>query len=326
MRDIVQQHLIKKAKGLTRDALCAYIQEKELVPKALLQKKQKPVLMSTSTSKQPPRGYVAYDGRNSCYIDSFFTCFIISNPKWFKQHICHGQLGAFITSDLTSAAQRIRSELCVLYKHLVSKKPTTSYKCRSLRLLFHKFDKLYKPQYPTEWLGEQNDPNEVIELLSRVFTLPNTIASRPAGSLPFSGITVHAKKGTNVKIGDYVPITKEWVEDIQRHRTITYLSADYLYIGVLRNLDGDDNTKTTSPVLPDTKINLPENPKPLHLKAIIIHNGSSPQSGHYTGIVRMKGGWFYYDDLKGSYKFIGRSTKVVMKDEYLQNCAGFFYA
>ena len=289
-----------------------------------MKKPKRPPETSFKPRNPARHGYLEYDGRNSCYIDTFFTCFIMSNPKWFKQHICNGKLGDFETSDLTVAAQNIQTELHAIYRRLLTKTSTETYKCRSLRQLFHKFDKLYKPAYPTEWLGEQNDPNEVVELLNRVFTLPSTIQVRPPPALPFSGITVHAKKGETVKVSDYIPITKEWVEDIGRHRTIKYLSADYLLVSVLRNLD--NTSKITSHVVPEFKLVLPENPNPLKLKSMILHNGSDPHSGHYTGIVYIKGGWYYYDDMKSSYKLLGKSAESIMKDEFLQNCVGFFYA
>jgi hypothetical protein len=315
MRDIVKQHMIKKVKALNRDALCTYIQENRLLPRRLG--------LGRARVKQPSKGYMQYDGRNSCYIDTFLTCFILSNPKWFKKYICKGKFEVFRTSDLTAAAEMIKTELTSLYKHLVLKKTLTS--CRSLRGLFAKFDDLYDPALPTEWLREQNDPNEVVELLNRVFQLPPTIKVKGSGSLPFSGISVHAKQdNAATRVGDYIPITKEWVEDIQRHRTIKYLSADYLYVNVLRNLDDED--KTSSPVIPEPKLILAENKTPLRLKAIVIHNGKTPHSGHYTAVLRLTGGWYYYDDMSDKYTFLGKSMQVVMKDEYIRNCVGFFYA
>lgn len=313
LREMVQHHMIKKSKTLKRNALYKYIQENGLIPKQL----------QVSSSK-PDAGFLEYE-RNSCYLDSFLTCFVLAKPSWFKVHVCEASLAHHTDELLKAAAVQIQKELCEVYKSLVVTK--TTYKCRALRKYFRVFDDLYKPGHPEEWTSTQTDPNAVVEILNRVFKFPETIEIDGMGSREYSGITVYPSqdRGEALHLKSVLPITRDWIADQKRYHMVHYLKADFLYVNVLRNLD--DLHKNDSPVIPETRLEFTENTKPLQLKSVIIHDGITPHSGHYNAILRLKGRWYYYDDMTvGRYKYLGRDFKKLFNESLSRNCVGFFYA
>jgi ubiquitin C-terminal hydrolase len=84
--------------------------------------------------------------------------------------------------------------------------------------------------------------------------------------------------------------------------------------------------KLDTKIIPELKLKMKENPKPIYLRSMIIHHGNSG-GGHYTCIYECKGRWYEYNDLNTNITLIGSFNNVCnMNNEYnLKNCTDLIY-
>lgn len=324
MRKLIKRTLahdkltLKGISKRTRSELCVTIQSKGLIIKTYL------------------HGFLSNDGHNSCFLDSFLTSFlIIKRHKFIRDNYLNADIKHGSNPKLQQIAKDIQSELINIRNYLI-KSPTapTHISQSTLRQKFKEFEQLYKSTYNTkyqsvEWLHHQNDPSDVIDILNRVFNVKETIKTNTY-PLAFNGIRIFVadrQDSDSVKLKDYVPMTKEYISDINKTIITEYKSADLLYIGVDRNYLNQHKSKCS--VKPSMTITLPDNAKPLKLRALLIHIGDSVNSGHYVALLRIRNKWIYYDDMTTCYKLMSLRTRELFDHNgqyYLRNCAGFIYA
>jgi ubiquitin C-terminal hydrolase len=219
---------------------------------------------------------------------------------------------------LSKHSESIKNELRSIYNKIQG--GNDIYICSSIRQLFDKFDKQYEKQInenieTIEWLKEQQEPNDVIQFLTRAFDInKNTVAQNivnneensPRKAL-FNDIIIEANEQNVIDIKDYIPITiNKFINDINKKETITkrkYLESDGLMINILRGYKNKNNNKKSK-----TKLIIPEYinlNKKLELISIIIHHGNSIDAGHYTCLIKHKSKWYHFDDMNSDFDYIG---------------------
>jgi hypothetical protein len=188
----------------------------------------------------------------------------------------------------------------------------------------------------TDWLRAQQEPVEVIYFLEKYFVIPRNVYMRETiygSSTENCTKSVEKLISDNVTRSNFASIiidadvdktlslrTKENVkidgwEKGYKYRGIVrqYLIDEFAMIHINRNQFG---IKITSQVA------LPKRLQCKSLKAIIVHVGADPDSGHYISYIKMDdGGWIIYDDMKSPpEKQISKLPSSAYK-----NCSDVFY-
>ena len=306
LNDTVMGHKVKKQIELLRQArkrLPLYELQKRL--DVLLLPVVSDVLTEEESSVVLPfvhrLGYLQYDGSNSCYVDSTFTTLFFRDIDWVRTHI----LNKTVTSPEAVAIQDALKDLYTTI-HTGGTKET----CRNLRKLFKAYDDAHPPRMsPKEWVGTQQDPSDVFNLLIRVFDIPDDVAwqihsdtedrteVRPFAMQLDAG---ELKSMKELKFNDILPVQTESFdrEGYGKYtKTSTLVKADFFVVNISRNYM---NTKVKTPVTPLESL------LSLECISIIIHHGASAIGGHYTAMLKADDGtWYHYDDLSTAYDPIG---------------------
>lgn len=208
---------------------------------------------------------------------------------------------------------------------------------------------------------DQSDPSDVISLFKRMFHFEKVIKARINGGNASQQRSVHFDEpsigfdpsGTGiVKVSECIPGVVS-----QRNNTETrnqdasglvFESAEAMYIKVNRahwvpnkyyeegrGMSRGNTEKLRNRLLPDATLSFKDQAAPLKLSAVIMHLGTSIDSGHYTAMYRFGGDcWFYYNDMGGpSFQYVGKyedmlkwSLNIRQKD-IAQTCSvGLIYA
>jgi hypothetical protein len=312
-------------KTMKREELCRlYAKHLSKVSKMSKVKKNK----STSPTPLPsPLRLIRYDGANSCYLDS--TLMALLHTKAISRYL----LTTKGTREITlPSAKAIYDALVTMSADIKNHDNRDGLKCTHIRRLFQRFDQEYKRankvQYEhIEWLRTQQEPRDVIDILIRALNMrPNvktlhysevtevtevTKATEGKGerekrtayfNAPYldAGL-LYENRRTGILLKDHLPKSTMIVPDGRRIVT-EYTHARLLVVNIGRNwLDEEKLTTSVTPLasvtLKDTNV--------LSLVSVIIHNGRSPTSGHYTCMLNIKGKWHYYDDLERDLQPIG---------------------
>lgn len=319
MRNLIKKELpdLKGIQKRTRSELCNLIYKHGLL----------------STHQM---GFISYDGVNSCYIDSFMTSFLMQRNKWIRDNILNAEIKHTNHPNVQKIALTIQFELKRLRKFILKGDATITENssCTQLRRMFRDFEIAYKKAYKTnymsvDWTREQNDPSDVIDVLNRVFSIPDNVQTNRY-SLAYNGIRIFVgDKGNTdtVHIKQYIPVTKEIISDTRQELITEYKKADILYVAIDRNYNNE--RKSNAIVKPLMEIRLKDNDKTLKLKAMLIHIGTSVSFGHYIALLCINKKWILYDDMSDGYKTLNKNTQEVFEHNngsYLKNVVGFIYA
>jgi len=218
--------------------------------------------------------------------------------------------------------------------------------CVSLRRMFgSKPFKDINDALDLNWKGEQQDPKDVISVLEHMYKIPLCLqveienkgggdkTEKRVESWGMSAweVTGHMIEEKNVsEWSDIFPklveknfndITGKW-----RTTTTSFVDSPMLYVKLHRyDQDGD---KLNNEFMPTSMIATAKNGV-LTLTAVIIHNGSSANAGHYTALLKLKNGvWVYYNDMSRSLEVVGLYLKDAMaykRDLALKNAVGFVF-
>lgn len=277
-----------------------------------------------SSSQETPNP-LAYDGSNSCYIDSTIFALFLVNKKWLFKNILSKKEVHLSHPDVASIAHNIKTELNDLYKKKKSK-PS----CSRLRSLFHEFDQSYTRAYkvriePFDWLTTQQEPRDVINMLLRVFEIPEDIKGKVNEdnrmfffNAPYISAADLQKR--KIEFSNYFPVH----DDKSAAKTV-YEAGTVVVLNIERNFL---ETKITKELKFPAEVTMP-NGSILHLVAAIKHSGARSSGGHYTTFYKdTKGQWKHYDDLGPKSTYIGSFEDMTnyQKKGILKNCTTLIYS
>ena len=328
MRSIVKLYM-PYVRGVThkkRSDLC-----KLLKPYTLHLSEMHTVASSKARLKSVYR-MLEYDGRNSCYIDSLLVAFFYSyaTPWIIKRFLMYGKRGGEMHTGIQ--VKRVLQVLRSLYTQMRLKHGDKELCVLPLRnALSHYFHEADDDMQDIEWTFTQNDPNDVLHALIKILRIKEDVK--------VTEHTPNISRRKNVMFNSFMIDQGLLYQALQERRVVhikdmfpkfpvsekTSMVVDHikggLYIPILRNWMDEQKLKTlvTAPV---SILNA-------KLCAILIHNGSEPDSGHYTTVLRHKKQWVMYDDMNGGVSHvIGPSMDDLWsyKKRYVcRNMAGLLY-
>lgn len=332
LRQLVKEQYpyVKQVRLLNRDELCALL-NKDCVG------------MGGLTNKA-----------NSCYLDSALISLLFMNCPYIHNEILHKQLN-HQDPELQTCALRIQRMLVTIYDAIEKGKRGA---CSKLREAFELFDTMYADKIgkieKLDWRREQLEPADVFKFLIRVFQIGDDceyeFKSYSVAKGHKTPLTDEIRKGTfaDCMIGidvlskdnfsdlsKYVPKHTERIRILKRdvgddgilRKMIVkkYVKAPLFTVHVQRVMSGG---KIQTPIVPFPTLKLKNNENVLHLRAVIVHHGSSADHGHYTSYLRCKQFWYHYDDLAFEKMVKIGSTKQLFlqnKNYVLRNCVNLIY-
>jgi len=284
-------------------------------------------------------GFIQYDGRNSCYIDTTIFALLHARNTWVTSNLLHTDTpNKFTNPKLRDIARQVQAELLLLADGIQNPAPIQTLKCSKLRSLFKKFDKEYNGTIKTEWLNDQNEPRDVLDILARIMQIPSdvklrrsirtTITEDVMFNSPIIGIEDLLEVDKPVHLHKYLPCAERSI-DVDNTTLVQkeeILDANVLFVNIVRNYL--DEKKLTTQVVPRKYMSVPQRAEPMRLVSILVHIGSSPMSGHYVCVYKDQtdGVWYLYDDLVG-YMRIGQWKNVLEYKNgfFKKNMVGLFY-
>lgn len=295
---------------------------------------------------------------NSCYLDSLLVAFFNRKDKIIENLLLKIPLNNYNNDELKSMGEKIQKELIKIYK-LISNQAEKENKqtCSPLRKLLSKYYKKLIKLQPNkmivgmndDWTTSQLDIYDFYRLLELIFKFredtlkirdgPNIINTSFSNPLSIDFLLNASKKQSKVlKIKSVYPkfklkykLSKENKFRNEKGKLMSYyykevelLKGEKLFINVYRNI-GD--VKNNVRIEPCEKLKLAENDFYLHLTALIIHYGNSPNSGHYICLYKCYKDdfWYEYDDMNGITK-LGEFATIKKNKNYLSNIVGLIYS
>ena len=293
---------------------------------------------SNSLSNNLGLGFIQYDGKNSCYIDTtIFSLFHNSHISWVKHVFFKKQLPFAETNlKLHELCGQIRDTLWGIYKDLHLKGEDKSpMMCSRLRQQFAAFSNHINSKHDVgkgvnmKWLSKQQEPTDVVNILMKIFDIQSDIKTRiitktekRTDILPFNSPFIdigELKSKKIVHMRDYIPKSVDTfeLEDGTKYKKVTQIiQAKLLIVNVLRNFLNIE--KVMTPVIPEEELRVcavrkgEKCKKILHCISMMIHHGSA-KGGHYTCVFKHQknGQWYHYNDLADGYEFIGDFAEVL---------------
>jgi hypothetical protein len=229
---------------------------------------------------------------------------------------------------LNELSGQIRDELVKIKQIKGTRQNNT---CSHIRSLFRDFDLEYDKEQEDQfdWTHEQQEPRDVLNMLLRVFDIAPDVSVLVNGNKRkyyFNSAMVSSfdlyQANEPVLMKNYFPIHHDTATAIT-----TFESATFVCFDIDRNFN-NKKVKTRFVFTPTIKL---RNGNNLHLSAIIMHHGSSANSGHYTcmikdGSKKSEQAWFHHDDLKDSPEYIGSFKHVLENGFVAQNCVLLVYS
>lgn len=199
--------------------------------------------------------YIKYNN-NSCYIDSVIIAL-------FHNH----------TTDLFKYFVIKNNKLLndIVLKLHISK---TNFNLNNLRQIF------YKKTNNINWLYEQQDVADTIDILLKILNIKETLLFN-----------------NNLYFFNFLNILSYKNNLEKKINKIIFIKYKFLFINIIRNNNGKKDYSI---------FNFKEKINNLNCISIIIHNGNNISSGHFTTVFKHynKNLWYLYDDLKTKYEKI----------------------
>jgi hypothetical protein len=250
-----------------------------------------------------------YDGKNSCYIDSTVIALLHTKSTWTQKHILQKTSMHAKYPILHKLALDIQKQLRdISASHIPS--------CSQLRRKFKEYtdasNRIHGTKlYDVEWLQTQQEPTDVITMVSHVFDIKDDLIVSVNGdkrTQPFSAPSLqpfdllHKKE---VQLKDYFPVYTNAAK-------VIYHTARFLWFSINRNNNGD---KLYTKVVFPERIQGTQDSRFLQLRSIIVHKGKNANQGHYVCFIKRKKGWYLYDDMHSELQFISSSFSDLMKHD-----------
>jgi ubiquitin C-terminal hydrolase len=293
---------------------------------------------------------------NSCYLDSILIGLFHAHNPYIRKVIFDTPVHHDDTK-LQEEATKIQKLLRGVYGTINRGNRGA---CSHLRLAFQNFDKRYSEVVAhvehLDWKNSQLEPADVVKQLIRVFNIPNdckyiiqnytkvkrkkVLVNEETVSTTFADpiITPDILYGKKyVDLREYIPNEishvkfdedNKWkpIPGVEYDNKISikkYIKAPLLSIHIQR-VFGDSKLKT--PVIPAMTIKLKGST--LHLRSILVHEGSSTNYGHYVAYILCQKKWYLYNDLGfEKMELVGSHDKMfrINKHYILKNMTQLLY-
>jgi hypothetical protein len=228
-------------------------------------------------------------------------------------------------------SQNVKDILQSIYTNIQN--GTSTEVCTPLRKAFEKFDQWYKKQINEKlqdinWVDEQQEPLDVVNILDRIFKLPKTTKKKieyegetREENFPFCNVFVTALED-DIDIDSYIPIQTENFYNDQLKKNVTKVTTIESTSGIMIYVKRGYATNSSSEKKSFAQITCRESYRinantQVNLTSLTIHHGSTIHGGHYTSYIKHQDAWYHFDDLDMNKKMqhIG-SFKNIPKDAF----------
>lgn len=325
MQAIVRLYMpyVRGVSHMKRSELCT------LLHPYILYLKEMHMVAESKTRLKTIYHMLEYDGKNSCYIDSLLVALFASYATpWVVKRFLMLCRGVSARGGVMSVMQTMRA----IYTHMRLKHGDKDLCVMPLRnALSRYFNDNDDGMDDIEWTFTQNDPNDVLHALIKILKIKEDVS--------VTEVTPSLTRRKKVMFNSFM-IDQGLLHDALKEKRVvhvkdmfpkfpvsekSYMMLDAirggLYIPVLRNWMDERKLKTL--------VTAPVNILNAKLCAIVVHNGSEPDSGHYTTVLRHKKQWVMYDDMRGGISHvIGPNMEDLWawRQRYVcRNMAGLLY-
>lgn len=327
---------IKTIQSMSREAMCEMVLKHAIVPHRSIR---------IRTLQLP-----SYNN-NSCYMDSTLVAlFHRKENRWLKHKLFGKSLqkineGRVPPPALVAATHRVRTALRHVWDSMHAKHSGKNSSmdqnrlfCSTVREAFKNYDRVYGSRSEhIDWLHSQQEPLDVLNALQSIFqirdaikierkmihrgkkTLSTNHVTLPHHVIVSSGDLMDAmQQHRKLALRDWIPKRRERIsETLVKQETIVQ-PPPMLVVTLARNFMNEQ--KIMASVIPLDFITSLQ----LECVSIVIHHGSSPNTGHYTLMFKYSknGLWYHYDDLSPTVELVGRFKDVLAwrKQMVIKNC------
>jgi hypothetical protein len=281
---------------------------------------------------------------NSCYIDSLFVALF-----HFKNRVLYN---SFFKNKLVERyPKKIQDEIYKIYRYINKNDEISHNTCYFIRKYLDKYYNILIDQNSNNkiffnnsdnWLTQQIDIFELITFLDKIFNFEQNIKVKENNNKYIKNMIIEISSYNlmNINVLDISSLIPLKIEKYNldknnyyinsKGKLIKYYEKKYeivktkgiLLIQFYRNSGREKlNTKIIYP----NRIKIKGDKKELILRSIILHKGTTINSGHYTTIIKREGKTYEYDDMtNGDNKLseIGEEYEKKMS----KNIVGLIYS
>lgn len=264
---------------------------------------------------------ISNDGNNSCYLDSLVVALF-----HFKNRVVYNTF--FKNKLISNYASKIQEELFKIYKYINKNENMETNKCYLLRRYLDKYynelindnsnNQIFFNNSDDNWLTKQVDVFELITFFDKIFDFKHCIKIKEGSRSYYKNMILdisqyYLMKNKSLDISTLIPYRienyeldyKNYYRDKKGKLIKTYEKTyeikktnGILIIEIYRN-DGREGKLNTKIIYPNT-ITIKGDKKELKLRSLILHKGSTINSGHYTTILKRDDKTYEYDDILSS--------------------------
>jgi hypothetical protein len=281
---------------------------------------------------------------NSCYIDSLFVALF-----HFKNRVLYN---SFFKNKLVERyPKKIQDEIYKIYRYINKNDEISHNTCYFIRKYLDKYYNILIDQNSNNkiffnnsdnWLTQQIDIFELITFLDKIFNFEQNIKVKENNNKYIKNMIIEISSYNlmNINVLDISSLIPLKIEKYNldknnyyinsKGKLIKYYEKKYeivktkgiLLIQFYRNSGREKlNTKIIYP----NRIKIKGDKKELILRSIILHKGTTINSGHYTTIIKREGKTYEYDDMT-----IGDNKLSEIGEEYekkmSKNIVGLIYS
>lgn len=348
LRDLLVRHRypslsLKAIQSMSRKAMCAMVLKHAIVPHPTIR---------IRTLHLPNYS------NNSCYMDSTLVALFHRKENRWLQHKLFGKrtFQEGMPPVLAAATHRVRTTLRHVWDTMHSKKHRDGDRgretgperlfCSTVRQAFADYDRVYGSvrvgREQIDWLHSQQEPMDVLNALQSIFqiqdavkidrkmihgskrTLSTNRVTMPHHMIVSSGDLMDAMhRHRKLALRDWIPKRRERISETLVKQETIMQPPPMLILTLARNFMNEQ--KLTASVVPLEYVASLQ----LECVSIILHHGSSPNSGHYTLMFKYSknGLWYHYDDMSPMLELVGRFKDVLAWKHHtvLKNCTNCIY-
>ena len=289
-------------RGLTRSHLCKVLD-----------------IQRRLDEQYPP---LAYNGRNSCYLDSAMVALFHRKSKYLSRHIVNA---INVSPEIITAHNDIKRVIDKVQRIFLNKKVEAPMTCENIRKHFAgPYFQDISEQLGVEWLSSQDDPVHVLKVLEFMYDIPKSVIYNETSRTVKRPRSIKGEIDSWMIYPDQIADRKKFSElfpsrtDDDTGSKTWLKSAKVMYVTLIRvrhvmKRGQVVEEKLYDPLVPDEYIQISDKHRRLELVSILIHSGDA-HGGHYTALLKLKEGlWVYYDDMAHKVQFAGSSLAQALR-------------